>query len=246
MKRSDCLTVLLAVAFSALFWFDGYYVVILPVVLTVVVLAYLTHNPLLPFLVFSFAFFVGSAVDLMIPRLFGGVAPLLLPAVLYPFLLPRDFRGCLCSAGRRWAFWMVPILVLLCWFAMFLWFRANPVGRLIAPLRSQPTWILWLCLPPVCVAGALGEEIVFRGALLGSLQKAMGANLSIALQAAAFGLWHWNGGLPNGFTGCLMATAFGLALGILRVRSRSLWPGIVLHACVVAILGAHIITVNSH
>lgn len=85
-----------------------------------------------------------------------------------------------------------------------------------------------LAMLVVCVAPVV-EELVFRGVLLSGLASRMGAGWAIIASAVIFGCAH----LPDfGFAWYPVPALvlLGLALGWLRVRTRSLWPPITLHA----------------
>jgi len=71
---------------------------------------------------------------------------------------------------------------------------------------------------------ALGEELLFRGVILGGLRRALPERAAIAVSAAMFATIHLS---PSAFvhTGLL-----GLLLAWLVVRTGSLWPSILLHA----------------
>ena len=85
-----------------------------------------------------------------------------------------------------------------------------------------------LALLVVCVAPVV-EELVFRGVLLSGLARRMHVGWAIVASAVIFGCVH----LPDFKFAWYPVPALvlvGLAAGWLRVRSRSLWPSITLHA----------------
>lgn len=96
--------------------------------------------------------------------------------------------------------------------------------RWVALLIHRATWAellmvgVTLTLLPACV-----EELLFRGLLLGALSFAP-RFVAIALQAAAFGLFHmdWAQGAAT--------FVLGLGFGYLRVASGSLVPSMLAHA----------------
>jgi membrane protease YdiL (CAAX protease family) len=64
---------------------------------------------------------------------------------------------------------------------------------------------------------ALVEEIVLRGVLLHALAGTFGSRHAVVrLQAAAFAVFHFAAGFPNGWTGCAMTLVYGAALGYLK------------------------------
>ena len=79
------------------------------------------------------------------------------------------------------------------------------------------------------VYGALGapvlEEIIFRGLVLAGVARRLGPTGGAVVSGLLFGLLHLS---EPAFVVPLVL--FGIALGLLRVRSRSLVPSIVAHA----------------
>jgi membrane protease YdiL (CAAX protease family) len=75
----------------------------------------------------------------------------------------------------------------------------------------------------VAVAAPIVEELVFRGAGF-TLLAQFGERAAIAVTGVAFGLAH---GLVEGLP---IITAFGLGLAVLRNRTDSLYPCILLHS----------------
>ena len=82
------------------------------------------------------------------------------------------------------------------------------------------------------IANAGMEETVYRGALLRWLMRSHGVVLSMAVQAAAFGLAHGVGGAFAGSPLPVIAAtaAAGLAFGVIALRTGSLLLPIALHA----------------
>jgi sodium transport system permease protein len=83
-----------------------------------------------------------------------------------------------------------------------------------------PWWIPFLAF---AVAPAVCEEIAFRGFLLSGFLRGGREKLAIVLSALTFGIMHM---IPQQV---LNASLLGLVLGLIAVRSRSLWPGILFH-----------------
>jgi len=96
-------------------------------------------------------------------------------------------------------------------------FWSDLVEQTFAPMAAGWTLLLLSLLPGVC------EELLFRGAVLGLLRKCMGSGPAIVVQAVVFAVAHLYGfrWLPT--------FGVGLATGWLTVKTRSLWPAIVLH-----------------
>ena len=73
---------------------------------------------------------------------------------------------------------------------------------------------------PACSAwcNALMEEAAFRGVLQEALTAEWGPWWAVGLQGLLFGVIHAQG-FPRGVVGMVMASAYGVALGMLRLRS---------------------------
>ncbi len=87
-----------------------------------------------------------------------------------------------------------------------------------APLTTYATLIVAVFVAPVC------EEVFFRGFVFAGLLRGMSAVWAIILSALIFAVAH---GDPGSFAVLLI---IGLALAFLRWRTKSLWPGIILHS----------------
>ena len=82
---------------------------------------------------------------------------------------------------------------------------------------------LWLSLLAFAVAPAVCEELAFRGFILSGLERSRQTWVPIVVSAVLFGIIHL---IPKQI---FNATLLGLVLGLLAVRSRSLWPGVIFH-----------------
>ena len=68
------------------------------------------------------------------------------------------------------------------------------------------------------------EELLFRGLLLDALSETYGTWTSIFISSVIFAVLHISPiGILNAFWG-------GMIYGYLRIKTNSLWPGIILHA----------------
>lgn len=89
----------------------------------------------------------------------------------------------------------------------------------------------------VLTAGAavapLVEEVYFRGILLRWLRKWVWLPLAILISAAIFAVAHGrfvtHGGLAGVFVTAALAVP-GIVLALFAVRTKSLWPGVIVHA----------------
>jgi sodium transport system permease protein len=95
------------------------------------------------------------------------------------------------------------------------------VEQLMADAPSLPVAIgLFALLPAIC------EELAFRGFILSGLQHQRRDLTAILLSALLFGFLHV---LLSLFQQLFNATLLGIILGLLAVRSGSLFPGILFH-----------------
>jgi uncharacterized protein len=79
------------------------------------------------------------------------------------------------------------------------------------------------------ILNALGEEFLWRGAILEALDRTLGRGaLPVVIQAASFGLAHIMG-FPRGWIGVALASVYGLMMGIVRRRSKGMLAPIVAH-----------------
>jgi uncharacterized protein len=81
----------------------------------------------------------------------------------------------------------------------------------------------WEVLGLVALIPAIFEELAFRGVIVPCLQRALSDKETIFVSAAMFMMMHRNPiSAPNLLIG-------GLGLGLLRIRSKSIWPGVLMH-----------------
>ena len=87
----------------------------------------------------------------------------------------------------------------------------------------QAGWPAWTGFVLVSVMPAIFEELAFRGVIQSSLERVFNARDAWLIQAALFSLLHLSPLVfPSHF-------AMGLAFGWIRMRSRSLYPAMLLH-----------------
>ena len=95
-------------------------------------------------------------------------------------------------------------------------------GKVLAFLPA-PAWdVRALSFVHHCIAAPVVEELVFRGAIQ-QQARPLGERQAVALQAVLFAVQH------RGPAGMAYALVCGLVLGMLRSRTGSVWPGMLLH-----------------
>ncbi|MDZ7701970.1 MAG: CPBP family intramembrane glutamic endopeptidase [Halobacteriales archaeon] len=99
------------------------------------------------------------------------------------------------------------------------------------PALAAAGKVLAAALAAGLLAGVL-EELALRGALLRLLEVRWGPRAAIAGSAAVFALLHQgHAGSPGALAAVLASMgAAGLLLGVVAVRSGSVWPAVWLHA----------------
>lgn len=120
-------------------------------------------------------------------------------------------------------------------------------GQLVQELSGVPTWfLLTLGVPLFSVLNALLEEGFFRGLLTTSLEEHLPGRqrLVVGLQALAFGAIHFGAGFPNGWVGFAVATAYGAALGALRLWSGGLRAPILAHVMADLVIGYTVVALG--
>jgi ABC-2 type transport system permease protein/sodium transport system permease protein len=102
----------------------------------------------------------------------------------------------------------------------------------VARWREDPV----LTLLVLAIVPAIVEEFFFRGFLFGALNATTGPRNAILVTAGLFGLFHvFTSGILT-IERFLPTALMGLALGWLRWRSASIFPGMILHALHNAVL----------
>lgn len=90
---------------------------------------------------------------------------------------------------------------------------------------TRAGWPLWTMFLLISVMPAIFEELAFRGVIQSSLERVFNARDAWLIQAALFSVLHLS---PLIFPSHFL---MGLCFGHMRMRSRSIYPGMLLHAC---------------
>jgi membrane protease YdiL (CAAX protease family) len=97
-----------------------------------------------------------------------------------------------------------------------------PVAAVSGTL-AEAGWPLWAMLLLISVMPAIFEELAFRGVIQSSLERVFNARDAWLIQAALFSVLHLS---PLIFPSHFL---MGLCFGYMRRRSRSIYPGMLLH-----------------
>lgn len=98
---------------------------------------------------------------------------------------------------------------------------SETINELFFPEFGEP-YMLILSFISTAVVPAFAEELLFRGLLISNIRP-YSEKGAIIISALAFGLMHQN------LIQTVYATAAGLALGYVYVKTRSLWSVIIIH-----------------
>jgi len=162
------------------------------------------------FSAFSFAVFV------LVPLLFHRVFP-----VSMDDAFGLSFRRCIKH---------IPVyLVLSLMMLPILWVAAMRPGFYeFYPMYKPATLGYWLAFEMVYMAQFFCVEFFFRGFTLFRLEQRFGYH-AVTIMVIPYALLH----LYKPFPEALSSIVAGLVLGMLALKSRSIWPGVMLH-CTVA------------
>ena len=112
-------------------------------------------------------------------------------------------------------------------------------SRLAAPLLSGRGLVLeWRGFISTAVVFPFLEEVLFRGLIQTRLESALGAVRSWVLTGLGFGAYHYyvhyfvlgQELTAEGMLGLVYLVAFGMLLGVVFAKTRSLLPPVLLHA----------------
>lgn len=96
----------------------------------------------------------------------------------------------------------------------------NPEAEIAATLRTYGFFVTFLC---AAVLGPVYEEIIFRGAILGSVEKHLGFITANIFQACLFAIIHFDIKL------FIFYFIFGMITGMYVRKTRGLRTGVILH-----------------
>jgi membrane protease YdiL (CAAX protease family) len=134
-------------------------------------------------------------------------------------LRPRELRDAAVLVGI--AFLFVVVASGYFWFIERLGVPLVPVSAMFL----EAGWPLWTAFLVISVMPAVFEELAFRGVIQSSLERVFNARDAWLIQAALFSVLHL---APMMFPSHFL---MGLCFGYMRRRSRSIYPGMLLHAC---------------
>jgi uncharacterized protein len=136
-----------------------------------------------------------------------------------PLLMHSPGAGWYCLAAGL-ALITLPVASVVVKFLVH-WLNASEIHYLEPFTRNGRGWTAAILM--ICVQPAIIEELAFRGLILGSLRRVLSDWEAIGVSATLFAIIHLSIlSSPHLFL-------LGLVLGYLRIRTRSLYPGMLLH-----------------
>ena len=103
---------------------------------------------------------------------------------------------------------------------------AKQIAAAKVMLDQFQTVPLWIIIVTLAIVPAIFEELCFRGFIFGALRTRLSGTYTVVASALLFGVFHEI--LSSGRL--LPSTFLGLVLGWVRLRTRSVLPGMLLHA----------------
>lgn len=202
---------------------------------------WLGHAALCVMIILVVKFFVGFSTG--VPHSFAElakqtvvvlIATVAMPAVLMAMILTRRPGLSLRLTRCRWSWLALGPFLAICLHPLFM-LLSRGVMHLYPPSASlveSQTWMtnilsdapsLWLIVLVLALAPAVIEELAFRGFILSGMQRLRNEWWGILATSLAFGAAHAI------FQQSIITFVVGIILGVLAVRTGSLWPCILYH-----------------
>ena len=149
--------------------------------------------------------------------------PLLFHTLFPPSLdNPFGFRLSSCRAH-------VPVYIAILAFMLpLLWLAASrPAFFAFYPMYKPVSLSMWFAYEAVYMVQFFAVEFFFRGFTLFRLESRFGYH-AITIMVVPYALLHIHKPFPE----ALASIVAGLVLGLLALKSRSIWPGVLIHCAV--------------
>ena len=177
---------------------------------------------------------LGTSTSPLVGMVLGHLAFILAPPVVMAFLLTSDPLGTLRLRGCRWsdlalaaglALALNPVVRELAFHVEQLFPASSAIREQLAAMAKQVPG-LGVAILVFALLPAITEEVAFRGYLLSGLRRSYPEGTAIVLSALLFGILHV---LLSLFQQLFGATLLGLVIGLIALRTGSLWPGVLFH-----------------
>ncbi len=131
------------------------------------------------------------------------------------------------DAGVYWRLYAGFVLFFIVFLSIFAHFSPSFLHYYPFYKLSHRSWLDWLAWEGLYMAQFVALEFFFRGFILQGLRVPMGSS-AIAVMVVPYTMIH----LPKLWPEAMGAILFGVLLGVLAIRSRSILGGLAIHASV--------------
>ena len=131
------------------------------------------------------------------------------------------------DAGAHWRLYAGIVLFFIVFLSIFAHFSPSFLHYYPFYKLSHRSWLDWLAWEGLYMAHFVALEFFFRGFILQGLRVPMGSS-AIAVMVVPYTMIH----LPKLWPEAMGAILFGVLLGVLAIRSRSILGGLAIHASV--------------
>jgi len=131
------------------------------------------------------------------------------------------------DAGAHWRLYAGIVLFFIVFLSVFAHFSPSFLHYYPFYKLSHRSWLDWLAWEGLYMAQFVALEFFFRGFILQGLRVPMGSS-AIAVMVVPYTMIH----LPKLWPEAMGAILFGVLLGVLAIRSRSILGGLAIHASV--------------
>ncbi len=131
------------------------------------------------------------------------------------------------DAGVHWRLYAGFVLFFIVFLSIFAHFSPSFLHYYPFYKLSHRSWLDWLAWEGLYMAQFVALEFFFRGFILQGLRVPMGSS-AIAVMVVPYTMIH----LPKLWPEAMGAILFGVLLGVLAIRSRSILGGLAIHASV--------------
>jgi membrane protease YdiL (CAAX protease family) len=162
----------------------------------------------------------------------ANIVPIIILMYLFLLGLKKHSRtGLFLSNGNnKGTFKIIVLFTLLSIVSLAVWFifqTQNPHAKFIPNL---PAPILIPLGIGFAIINAIYEEGIFRSILLAHFSDEIGFTFAIILQSIWFSFLHFQSGFPSGIIGIGLTFVFGVMMGYLVYRTRSILSPVIIHA----------------
>lgn len=168
-------------------------------------------------------------LDRFIP---ANIIPILV--LMYLFLVvfkKRNRAGLFLSRGNnRGTFKIFVLFTLLSIGSLAVWFILQKQNAHAKFIPNLPVSILIPLGVGFAIINAIYEEGIFRSILLVHFSNEIGFAFAVILQSIWFSFLHFQSGFPSGMIGIGLTFVFGVMMGYLVYRTRSILVPVIIHA----------------